>query len=61
MSTVKPFRDAKFHGEMQGHLQAFIRWSVAPEESPTGKPPTRDLLDRTARITADADPNGATQ
>lgn len=53
-----PFRDAKFHNEMQGHLQAFIRWTVAPEESPTGSAPSRGLLEDTARIAADADPNG---
>lgn len=59
MSTRKPFRDAKLHGDVQAGLQTFIRWSVAPDESPTGKPPSRALLDRTARIAADADPKGA--
>jgi hypothetical protein len=58
MSAFKPLRNAKFHGEMQGHLQTFIRWSVAPGESPTGKPPSRELLDDTARIAADSDPKG---
>ena len=61
MSTLKPFRDAKFHGEMQEHLQTFIRWSVAPDESPTGKPLSREMLDDVARIAADADPNGVTR
>jgi hypothetical protein len=58
MSVFKPPRNTKFHGEMQDHLQAFIRWSVAPEESPTGKSPSRELLDDTARLAADADPKG---
>jgi hypothetical protein len=61
MSAFKPFRDAKFHGEMQGHLQTFIRWSVAPEESPTGRAPSREMLDETAGIAADADPNAVTR
>jgi hypothetical protein len=56
--SARPLRDARFHGQMQGHLQAFIRWSVAPEESPTGKPLSRKMLDTVAQITADADPKG---
>lgn len=55
---LPPFRDAEFHGEMQGHLQTFIRWTVAPDESPTGHAPSDEMIQDTARITAEADPNG---
>jgi hypothetical protein len=56
--SAKPYRDAKFHGQVQESLQHFVRWSVVPEESPTGKAPSRQALDGIAQIAADADPNG---
>lgn len=59
MFGLKPLRDAKFHDDMQEHLQTFIRWTVAPEESPTGRPLSREMLDLTAQIAAAADPKGS--
>lgn len=56
-----PPRDAGLHATVQDGLQHFIRWSIDPSESPTGNAPSPKLIQDTARVAADVDPNEVTR